>query len=92
MADVIIRRRRDGIVQILPPVSRRGDPHFASLLTLLVGTGLYVSTAVHCAAAMMVVGVGCLIRSLVHACRARMLRRNPLAEVQDLPTRWRRAS
>ncbi len=92
MADVIVKLRRDGIVQILPPRSRRGDPHLASLIALLVGTGLYLSTAIQWTGAMLVVGVGCFFRELVHAVRARMLLRRPPAPVQNLPPRWRRAS
>jgi hypothetical protein len=91
MADVIIRKRRDGIVQILPPRSRRGDPHFTNLLAVVLASALYISTLIQWTA-MMVIGAGCLFRELVHACRARMRRRNPPAPVQDLPTRWRRAS
>jgi hypothetical protein len=91
MADVIIRKRRDGIVQILPPRSRRGDPHFTNMLAIVLGTALYISTAIQWTA-MMVIGVGCVFRELVHACRERMRRRNPPAPVQDLPRRWRRAS
>ncbi len=91
MADVIIKKRRDGIVQILPTRSRRGDPHFTNLLAFMVASALYISTAIQWTA-MIVVGVGCLFRELLHACRAHMRRRNPPAPVQDLPPRWRRAS
>jgi hypothetical protein len=91
MADVIIKKRRDGIVQILPPWSRRGDPHFTSLLAMMLGTGLYLSTIIQWTA-MMVIGVGCVFRELIHACREHMRRRNPPAPVQELPSRWRRAS
>ncbi len=92
MTEVTVKRRRDGIVQIVPPRSRRWDPHLASLVALLVGTALYISTAIQWAAAAALVGVGCLFRELVHACRSRMLLRNPPAPVQDLPVRRRRAS
>lgn len=91
MSDVIVRTRRDGIVEIRPPRSRRGDPHFTNLLALVVGTALYISTLIQ-ATAMMVIGVGCLFRALVHARRERKRRRFPPAPVQDLPRRWRRAS
>jgi hypothetical protein len=91
MDDVIVRKRRDGIVQILPPRSRRGDPNFTNLLALIVATALYISTLIQ-ATAMAVVGVGCLFRALLHARRERKRRRYPPAPVQDLPTRWRRAS
>jgi hypothetical protein len=91
MSNVVVRRRRDGIVQILPPRGRRWDPHITSLVALVVGTALYVSTAIQWSLALVVVGVGCLLRELLHAFRARMLLRNPPAPVQELPPRWRRA-
>jgi hypothetical protein len=91
MSKVVVRRRRDGIVQILPPRGRRWDPHIASLVALVVGTALYVSTAIPWTLALVVVGVGCLLLELLHAYRARMLLRNPPAPVQELPPRWRRA-
>ena len=92
MANAIVRRRRDGIIQILPPRSRRGDPHLTSLLALLLGTALYISTAIQWTGAMLVVGLGCLARELLHACRACTLRRRPSASIQDFPSPWRRAS
>ena len=91
MADVIVKTRRDGIVQILPPRSRRGDPHFTNLLAFVLGSALYISTAIQWTA-MMVIGLGCLARELMHACREHMRRRNPPAPVQELPRPWRRAS
>ncbi len=74
-----------------PPRGRRWDPHIASLVALVVGTALYVSTAIPWSLALVVVGVGCLLLELLHAYRVRMLLRNPPAPVQELPPRWRRA-
>ncbi len=92
MAKTIVRRRRDGITEIVPHHSRRWDPHLTSLIALVLGTALYVSTFIQWTGAMVVVGFGCLVRELVHGARALMIRCQPAAPVEDLASRMRRAS
>lgn len=85
MADVFLRRRHDGILQILPTRLRRDvfDPYPESIAALLFASGLYVSTVIPGPLALAVIA-SCLARELWRARIARRLLCQPLAEVEDL--------
>ncbi len=87
---VLVRRRRDGLTQILPPPFRRDvrEPFPESFGAFLLGTGLYVATFIPGKAELAIVAA-CLGLELWRAYRARKLLERPLAEVQEFPARRR---
>jgi hypothetical protein len=91
MADVTVRPRGDGVVQILPNTQPLEDDerYLAMFGVLFAAAGLFVSAALP-AQAVAVAAACCASSELSLRLRQRALRRRPAAEVHLLPRRRRR--
>jgi 1,4-dihydroxy-2-naphthoate octaprenyltransferase len=84
--DVAVRRRTDGIAQIVPVRTRRkhsGEPYAWTLALVLVAIALYV-TALVSAAFVVLLGAVCTAFEVRHARRGIRSAKQPAAEVRVL--------
>ena len=84
----IVRRRPDGVTEIVPRCRLRvsRDPYVGSVLMALVSCGLFVTTLVTLPVLLLIMAP-CLLVELWRARRVRQLLQFPPAPVEELPRR-----
>ncbi len=89
MSTALVRRRQDGLIQIVPARARAVDRYPDTVAVLVLALGLYVSTLLS-ARAMAAIAVACVAVEVWRAWRGRRLSQ-PLAPVAELAVERRRA-